>query len=320
VTIVETPPMIVIGIVGYIKSPRGLRALTTVWAEHLSEEVKRRFYKKWYRSKKKAFTKYVKKYADGKKDIEKELNRIRKYCSVIRVIAHTQTKKVNIGMKKAHIMEIQVNGGATVANKVDFAVSLFEKPVSVDSIFSNNEMIDIIGVTIGHGFKGVVSRWGVTKLPRKTHKGLRKVACIGAWHPSRVQYTVARAGQKGYFHRTEMNKKLYRVGKAARQADGKIVHTNGMTESDPTQKSITPMGGFPHYGLVLEDFLMIKGSVMGAKKRPITLRKSLITQTKRSAQEEIQLKFIDTSSKFGHGRFQTSDEKARVIKKAALAK
>jgi len=309
----------VIGIVGYVKTPKGLRALTTVWAEHLSEEVKRRFYKKWYRSKKKAFTKYVKKYADGKKVIEKELDRIRKYCSVVRVIAHTQTKKVNIGMKKAHIMEIQVNGGATVAEKVNYAVALFEKPVSVDSIFGNNEMIDIIGVTIGHGFKGVVSRWGVTKLPRKTHKGLRKVACIGAWHPSRVQYTVARAGQKGYFHRTEMNKKLYRVGKAARQADGKIVHTNATTESDATQKSITPMGGFPHYGLVLEDYLMVKGSVMGTKKRPITLRKSLITQTKRSAMEEVNLKFIDTSSKFGHGRFQTSEEKAKFLTKATPA-
>jgi len=52
-------------------------------------------------------------------------------------------------------------------------------------------------VTRGHGFKGVVSRWGVKKLPRKTHKGLRKVGCIGSWHPSRILWTVARAGQKG---------------------------------------------------------------------------------------------------------------------------
>ena len=28
-----------------------------------------------------------------------------------------------------------------------------------------------------------------------------KVACIGAWHPSRIQSTVPRAGQKGYHHR-----------------------------------------------------------------------------------------------------------------------
>ena len=59
---------------------------------------------------------------------------------------------------------------------------------------------------------GVTSRWHTRKLQRKTHKGLRKVACIGAWHPSRVAFSVARAGQKGYHHRTEMNKKIYRIG------------------------------------------------------------------------------------------------------------
>ncbi|KAL2313103.1 60S ribosomal protein L3-A [Schizosaccharomyces pombe] len=40
VTIIETPPMVVVGVVGYVETPRGLRSLTTVWAEHLSEEVK----------------------------------------------------------------------------------------------------------------------------------------------------------------------------------------------------------------------------------------------------------------------------------------
>lgn len=56
---------------------------------------------------------------------------------------------------------------------------------------------------------GVTSRWHTKKLPRKTHKGLRKVACIGAWHPARVGYSIARAGQKGYHHRTELNKKVW---------------------------------------------------------------------------------------------------------------
>merc|ERR1712100_857425 len=77
-------------------------------------------------------------------------------------------------------------------------------------------MIDTIAITKGKGYEGVVTRWGVTKLPRKTHKGLRKVACIGSWHPSRVKFTVARAGQNGYHHRTELNKKVYRIGAAAR--------------------------------------------------------------------------------------------------------
>ena len=36
-------------------------------------------------------------------------------------------------------------------------------------------MIDTIAITKGHGTEGVVTRWGVTRLPRKTHRGLRKV-------------------------------------------------------------------------------------------------------------------------------------------------
>jgi len=66
VTIIETPPLIVVGIVGYIETPRGLRTLTTVWAHHLSQSALRRFYRNWYSSKQKAFTKYAKKWSDNK--------------------------------------------------------------------------------------------------------------------------------------------------------------------------------------------------------------------------------------------------------------
>jgi len=88
-----------------------------------------------------------------------------------------------------------------------------------------------------------------------------------------------------------------------------VTPSNASTEFDTTPKSITPMGGFPHYGEVNQDYIMIKGCCMGPKKRVITLRKSLMPQTKRVALEKIDLKFIDTSSKFGHGRFQTKEEK-----------
>merc|ERR1712072_331633 len=100
------------------------RALTTVWAEHLNDELKRRFYKNWYKSKKKAFSRYAKKYSDGQKEIDAELARIKQYCQVVRVIAHTQIRKLKIGQKKAHMMEIQVNGGS-VDDKVSFATGLF---------------------------------------------------------------------------------------------------------------------------------------------------------------------------------------------------
>ena len=38
-----------------------------------------------------------------------------------------------------------------------------------------------------------------------------------------------------------------------------------------------------------------------------------MTSAKRVALEKIELKFIDTSSKFGHGRFQTPDDKAAFM-------
>jgi len=234
---------------------------------------------------------------------------LKRNAQIIRLIVATQSRKVGI-QKKAHIAEIQINGG-TSEQKVEFAQKLLEKQVAVEGVFAQDELVDIISVTKGHGFKGVVSRWGVKKLPRKTHKGLRKVACIGAWHPARVSWAVPRAGQKGYHHRTEVNKKIYRVGKGVRSEGGKEIHNNASTEFDLTQKSITALGGFLRYGNVKEDFLLIKGSVAGPARRIITIRKSLHISTSRAALEKIQLKWIDTSSKFGHGKFQTHDEKVK---------
>merc|ERR1712232_173458 len=318
VSVLEAPPMIVCGFVGYVETPRGLRALTSVWAGHLNEEVKRRFYKTWHKSKKKAFTKYQKRWSEASKGSEApmaaEIERAKKYCQVIRAICHTQIGKVKIGQKKANIKEIQINGG-TVQQKVDFATGLFEQEVKVADVFAQDEVTDIIGSTRGHGYNGVITRWGCTRLPRKSHRGLRKVACIGTWHPARLQFQVPRAGQDGYHHRTEINKKIYRIGKNVKEEPH-----GAMTEADLTEKGITPLGGFAHFGEVTQDWVMVKGTVSGSKKRIITLRKSLLPQVSRKATEKIELKFIDTSSKFGHGRFQTSEEKAKFYGGAAVAK
>jgi len=318
VSMLETPPMVVCGFVGYVETPRGLRALTSVWAGHLGDEVKRRFYKNWAKSKKKAFTKYHKRYQSAGGDAMKaEIERTKKYCQVIRAICHTQPMKAKIGQKKAHLKEIQINGG-NPSDKVDFITNLFEQEVRVTDAFAQNEMVDLIGVSRGRGFDGVITRWGVTRLVRKSHRGLRKVACIGTWHPTRVSFQVPRSGQNGYGHRTEINKKIYRIGKKEEVAK------SCMTEQDLTEKGPTPMGGFSRYGEINEDWVMMKGTIMGARKRIITMRKSLLPQNSRTAQEEIALKFIDTSSKFGHGRFQTCEEKAKffggsVTKKAKKA-
>ena len=78
----------------------------------------------------------------------RDLNRIKRFCSVVRVLCASQVDKCNIRQKKAHLMEIQVNGG-TVDQKVDFAISKFEQNVSVGEVFSQDEMVDTIGITRG---------------------------------------------------------------------------------------------------------------------------------------------------------------------------
>jgi large subunit ribosomal protein L3e len=135
---------------------------------------------------------------------------------------------------------------------------------------------------------------------------------------------LTRSLSDGYHHRTELNKKIYRIGLGKDEG-------NASTDSDVTKKAITPMGGFPHYGIVKNDFLMLKGAIPGTKKRVITIRKSLIAHTSRRDLEKVQLKFIDTASKFGvsldsflspylvftlnlqHGSFQTFEEKAAFL-------
>ncbi|MBW05011.1 60S ribosomal protein L3, partial [Eschrichtius robustus] len=138
VTIVETPPMVIVGNVGY----------------------------NWHKSKKKAFTKYCKKWqdVDVKKQLERDFSSMKKYCQVICVIAHTQMRLLPLCQKKAHLMETQVNGG-TVAEKLDWARERLEHQVPVNQVFGQDEMIDVIGVTKGKGYKGVTSRWYTKKLP-----------------------------------------------------------------------------------------------------------------------------------------------------------
>lgn len=63
----------------------------------------------------------------------------------------------SLHQKRAHIMEIQVNGGS-VPDKVEWAKEHLEKSIHIKQVFNNNEVIDVIGVTKGKGFKGIYKR------------------------------------------------------------------------------------------------------------------------------------------------------------------
>lgn len=115
------------------------------------------------------------------------------------------------------------------------------------------------------------------------------------------RFSVARAGQDGYHHRTSIGHKVMRIGNG-------LDPKSGSTEFDISERPITPYGGFARYPDIRNDFVMIRGACVGPKKRVVVLRKSLREPTSRKELEQITLKFIDTAS---HGRkgFQTRQEK-----------
>jgi len=75
------------------------------------------------------------------------------------VLVHTQIRKVPVGQKKAHLMEIQVNI-RSVADEVDLANSHYKKEIGTRGVFAQDDMIDVIAVTKGKGMAGVTARWG----------------------------------------------------------------------------------------------------------------------------------------------------------------
>ncbi len=140
-------------------------------------------------------------------------------------------------------------------------------------------MIDVLAITIGKGTQGPVKRWGINLMKNKHSRqgSLRQIGTLGPWNPSRVSWRVPQLGQTGYHQRTEYNKRIITIGE------------NG--------EDVTPKSGFLNYGEVSGNYLLLKGSVPGPKKRLIRLRPAI-----RSDKQPIgapQVSYISVESKQG---------------------
>lgn len=164
----------------------------------------------------------------------------------------TPSEVSSLGKKKPEILELGVSG--SVEDAIKFALSKLGTEVKMSEVFKAGELVDSHGVTKGFGFQGAVKRFGVKLTSHKSEKTRRHAGNVGAWTPSRVTHTVPLAGQTGFHLRTEWNKWILKV-------------------SDNVEE-INPAAGFAHYGLVKNEFMLIKGSVQGPKKRVITLVKA----------------------------------------------
>lgn len=230
VTIVECPPMKVIGVILFKTNEKGygVRVAGQINASSFDKDIARvlRIPKK--KSKEQEFK-------------PEELTDVRLLCA---------TSPRLIGLKKKpEIIELAI-GGATIAEKLAYAKGIVGKELKASDVFSEGQQLDCHAVTKGKGFQGPVKRHGVNLRHHKSEKTIRGPGSLGPWEGNR-SWTVAHAGQTGFHQRMEHNKWLLKIG------------------ANPAE--INPKGGFIRYGLVKGNYLLLKGSIAGPKKRLVTL-------------------------------------------------
>lgn len=195
----------------------------------------------------------------------------------VRLLTYTQPYLITgVPSKTPDVMEYKV-GGSDVESILDYAISKLGKEIRISEVFKEGEFIDVIAITKGKGFQGPVKRWGVITLDAKHARSSkhRRVGTLGPWTPAKVRWTVPQAGQMGFHQRTEYNKRIIKIGSS----------------------DITPEGGFPHYGVVRSDYILISGSVPGPVKRLIRMRDAIRPPEK--VYEGINLIYVSTKSKQG---------------------
>jgi len=270
VTVVETPPLYVLALRLYGYDPnRGMYTLGEAWADIPPElELGRK-------------VKII-----GSIDTDKMLSRLDERLGEareVRILAATQPKLVGgLSKKKPDIIELKLGGVGDTSSLYEYARDKLGNLLDVREVFEVGQFVDVIAVTKGKGFQGVVKRWGVKELPRwhKHRKGSRRTGARS--HGKGTFWETPSAGQTGYHRRTEYNKRILMI--------------------DDEGYRITPAGGFLHYGLVRSTYTVLLGSIPGTPKRPVVLRHPVRPPTwaLRHGIKKPQITYISLQSKQGN--------------------
>ncbi|MGC9434471.1 MAG: 50S ribosomal protein L3 [Methanomicrobiales archaeon] len=266
VTVIEVPVMNVVAIRAYRTDTYGRHALTEAWAERLDEDLSRRIPVPRTYDTGVALEKLAGEVENGK-------------ATDIFVIAATNPAAVSgIPKKVPELMEMKVTGGSP-AEQLEYARGLLGTEIEPTSLVAPGQYVDVTAVTTGRGTQGPVKRWGVQVQKRKHSRGGKKrhIGNLGPWTPHHVRWQVPQSGQCGYHQRTEFNKRLLRTG------------TDGA--------DITPDGGFLHYGVLQNPYILIKGSVPGPVKRLVRIRPAI--RQREHVFREPTISFVSTESKQG---------------------
>ncbi|MBW3021021.1 50S ribosomal protein L3 [Candidatus Woesearchaeota archaeon] len=185
------------------------------------------------------------------KTSSKKVDDFSKDFTEIRLVMYSQPGKTSIGKKKPELFEVALGGSKD--DQLAWVKENLDKEFSINDIFAGSKMVDVHAVTKGKGYQGVVKRFGVRLKAKKSEKGQRAVgARSGGWtSQAHMMWRVPQPGKMGFHTRTEYNKVV-------------------MSISDDL-KSINPVNGYRGYGMVKNSYMLLRGSVPGAVKRPVKL-------------------------------------------------
>ncbi len=268
VTVVEVPNMRVLGVRGYKMTPYGKQAAGEAWVD--AEQISEAFPQLFRRLHNNALKVH---------DSDKHFEALAESDLVeVRIIAATQPHNVTgTPSKTPEVMELGLSGGSS-SDKLNWAKENLGQEISIKDVFEEGVFVDAVGVTKGYGWQGVIRRFGGKLQSHKNSKKRRQHGNMGDFGTGYVRKTIRQGGQTGYHQRTEYNKRILSIGSAE-------------------EKSITPSGGFLHYGEVNSDYVLVKGSLPGPAKRLVRFRDA--TRGSDKPQHPYEITYVSTSSKQG---------------------
>jgi large subunit ribosomal protein L3 len=184
----------------------------------------------------------------------------------VRVIMYSNVKETGLSKDVPDMLEVALSGSKD--DKMKFVRDKVGKDISVVEVFGKG-LVDVRAVTKGYGTQGPVKRFGISLKNHKSEKGVRRPGSLAPWHPCRVTFRTPMMGQTGYQNRVAYNNMVLEVGKAG-------------------QKEVTPNGGFSHYGVVKNDYMILKGSIPGPRKRGIVITPA-IRPTRRTVKKKLEV-------------------------------
>ena len=257
VTVIEIPEMRVAAIRAYGETGTyGTKIKGEAWTKVVDPTLERALFPPKKYNSEKSFEKIATFVEEGK-------------VANIHVITYTLPSKVpGLPKKKPDVMEHRIIGGDITA-KLEYAKSILGKSVQISDVFNQGDIVDVSAITKAKGTQGPVKRWHINLMKNKHSRqgSLRQVGTLGPWNPSRVSWRVPQLGQTGYHQRTEYNKRILKIGE------------NGA--------DVTPKGGLLNYGEIKNNYVLIKGSIPGPKKRLIRLRPAIRAEVKNTGIPQI---------------------------------